>query len=169
MLNIKRQPNQLMSNLFPNCVFYPKRGISWGIQCRKECKDDSGFCMTHSHNAKQRNNSKRNAILHEACFGNNDELVLKCLEILSLTQEQIDIEFKEVLTLGFREQTAYALLLSPKYFIDSHILAANLDNSAFKKIVSFFLYKRFLIREYLKTISGLTDLIPHILDPRLKG
>lgn len=142
-----------------------------GKQCRKKTNDGSGFCSHHLNYSKQISRSNKNAIFHEACFGNNLKLLRQCLTNLPLTNEQIDIELRQVITQGFRDETAYALLLSPKYFVNPVILASNLDNIYIKKVISFFLHKRFLIRQYLEfhviILPELIDIIPRILDPQL--
>lgn len=79
--------------------------------------------------------SNKNAIFHEACFGNDIKLVTKyktswVIEHISLTHEQIDNDFRDVIMLGFRDEIAYKLLLSPQYFIDNTILKSNLNSLA---------------------------------------
>lgn len=158
-----------MNKLFPQCVFYPKRGYNYGTQCRKETTEDTGFCSSHLTFVTTCNSTKRNIILHEACFGNDVELLNKCLTHLPLTEKEIDIEFEEIMKSGFKEKVGKMLLLSPKYFPSLELIKGYLHKSCSKRLIYFILYKRFLMKLYLESQSeilpGLEKIIPRLLDP----
>jgi hypothetical protein len=154
-----------MSKLFPICVFYPKRGHSHGIQCKKATVDNTGFCSYHLDHLTKCNNRNRNLILHEACFANDAKLLNKCLEYLPLKQEEIDTEFEEIVKTGFKTKVGTILLLSQKYFPNYKLIGPYLYNSFSKRLIHFILYKRFIMKQYIELYTNESKIILRILDP----
>ena len=127
--------------------------------------DDTGFCSYHLFHLTRCNNKNRDLILHEACFANDTKLLNKCLEYLPLKQEQIDIEFEEIIKTGFKIEVGITLLLSQKYFPNHKLIGPYLYNPYSKNLIHFILHKRFIMKEYIESHINEYNIIIRILDP----
>lgn len=141
--------------------------------------DGFGFCEEHIKKSdKPRYDKLCMRVLHHCCYRNDINLIDECISHYQMMQSDID-EVISTHNLSYDcKNLFHTMLLSTKYFpaVNNYQSFVSVNQNKViwwtdKSIKSLILYKRFLIKIIISSISkeftGFIDLLPRFLDPKV--
>jgi hypothetical protein len=154
---------------FSKCLYTFQCGDKKGKQCGMFSVSNDGFC---SFCLTQRPNVVLNP-LYQSLLGKNTTMILKCIDELNYTNEQLH----EVLKRGINERSDASIIrtvfASKRYFPEAYnymiLFLCGYPDIPKEALFDFF-HKRFLIKSIVIHVSehfdiGFIDLLSLILDP----